>query len=1140
MNSREDSEHKTTGNTVSTDAAPLIPHIPEHEVLRRIGQGSYGTVWLALNRLGTSRAVKVVVWDEQDPDRLAEREYEGIKNFEPISRSHDGLVDVLQVGRDEQAGFFYYVMELGDDRKDGPPGGVPNPETYVPKTLADELARRGRLPANECVALGLRLSEAIDHLHRHELVHRDIKPSNIIFVRGTPKLADIGLVRTLKEARTYVGTTGFIPPEGPGTFQADVYSLGKVLYELSTGLDRQEFPELPRALNTWPDAEECLELNEIIIKACQPERAERYATAHDLHADLFALSKGKSIKRLHWLEQRLAKAKRLGIGAAVAGCVALAVGVAVNREIQHAAEMRQREIGGMIADGIHDVDAGDFLSSLPAFAAAWQLEPGLHDPAHRLRLGTVLDACPKLTHLWVMDEAANDVEFSPDGTRVLISMQRRGARICNLASGQPVGPPFGAGPGLETASFSHDGTWIVTAGWDKTATIWNAQTRERIRQLPHPARVKNAHFSPDDRWVVTACNNHLAYLWNAHTGTLARELRKHTDLILYAAFSHDGRRIVTCSIDHTALIWDATTGNLAAPPLRHPNWVYGAAFSPDDRFIVTASYDRNARIWEVESGEELPPPLKHDDGITSVDYSPDGRWIVTSSFDKTVRVWDTYSRQPVRGHPMLKHSGGVIHAAFDPDSHRIVSACADGTVRVWDLAGCATARREIHPASISPSGQLLTWQSNTVQILEVNTGITFQPTLDLPQPVQTTSLSRNGSYILARYSIASGMNGASNLVQVGNVRTGEKLSPPIPIAAAGTGVLLSEDGQHVAVYSDQTAQLYDARTGQPSLPPIHTAAAISNAVFSPDSHILLTVCGRSVQLWEVDSGALHCPALLHSKEVWCVQFRPDGQQVVTGTQDNGLNKCVAQVWDTRNGQSVGPPLPHKDGVLYVAFSDDGRRLVTTGEDFTAMVWDADTKQPITMPLQHKSKVYGAAFSENGQWLVTVCGHQTARIWDIATSRPITPPVPIGFLALRVQFAGDDRYLLTANNHGGAAILKLPFAHETADELGQLADLETGITLATSNEANAPGGRVSLHQRWESLRVRCPDAFVVSPTELATWHENQVHACMDHQQWNAALFHLDRLQNTSSGNAEQAQHLAHLRQEILELQKRHLE
>src|SRR5438046_7926259 len=116
-----------------------------------------------------------------------------------------------------------------------------------------ELQLRGALPVAECVQIALSLTRALEHLHAHGLVHRDVKPSNIIFVNGVPKLADIGLVTSVDATRSFVGTEGYLAPEGPGTAQADLYSLGKVLYEISTGLSRREFPALPDDIATVAD-----------------------------------------------------------------------------------------------------------------------------------------------------------------------------------------------------------------------------------------------------------------------------------------------------------------------------------------------------------------------------------------------------------------------------------------------------------------------------------------------------------------------------------------------------------------------------------------------------------------------------------------------------------------------------------------------------------------------------------------------------------------------------------------------------------------------------------------------------------------------------------------------------------------------
>src|SRR5262245_35163841 len=91
------------------------PLVPDHELLRMIGKGSYGEVWLARNTLGTFRAVKIVHAKTFEQKRPFDREFNGVQKFEPVSRLHDGLMDVLQVGRNDAAGYFYCVMELADD-----------------------------------------------------------------------------------------------------------------------------------------------------------------------------------------------------------------------------------------------------------------------------------------------------------------------------------------------------------------------------------------------------------------------------------------------------------------------------------------------------------------------------------------------------------------------------------------------------------------------------------------------------------------------------------------------------------------------------------------------------------------------------------------------------------------------------------------------------------------------------------------------------------------------------------------------------------------------------------------------------------------------------------------------------------------
>jgi hypothetical protein len=177
------------GERLSPDEAPsslpvrLPPRVSDHELLRLIGRGAYGEVWLGRSILGEYRAIKVVYRRSFEDDRPYEREFSGIQKFESISRSHDSQLDILHVGRNGQEGYFYYVMELADDasetRSPNSEVRVPNPkveeprgsesqpeagpgirapnfgcwssDSYVARTLKQDLRTRGSLPVSECV-----------------------------------------------------------------------------------------------------------------------------------------------------------------------------------------------------------------------------------------------------------------------------------------------------------------------------------------------------------------------------------------------------------------------------------------------------------------------------------------------------------------------------------------------------------------------------------------------------------------------------------------------------------------------------------------------------------------------------------------------------------------------------------------------------------------------------------------------------------------------------------------------------------------------------------------------------------------------------------------------------------------------------
>src|SRR6266852_5407987 len=102
-------EKRSMADIANSDALQHLPEVPDHKMLRRIGGGSYGEVWLARNVMGTCREVKVVVRKRFHFESPYEREFTGVRKTEPISRSHEGLVALLPIAPHHSAGSFSYA-----------------------------------------------------------------------------------------------------------------------------------------------------------------------------------------------------------------------------------------------------------------------------------------------------------------------------------------------------------------------------------------------------------------------------------------------------------------------------------------------------------------------------------------------------------------------------------------------------------------------------------------------------------------------------------------------------------------------------------------------------------------------------------------------------------------------------------------------------------------------------------------------------------------------------------------------------------------------------------------------------------------------------------------------------------------------
>ncbi len=188
---------------------------------------------------------------------------------------------------------------------------------------------------------------------------------------------------------------------------------------------------------------------------------------------------------------------------------------------------------------------------------------------------------------------------------------------------------------------------------------------------------------------------------------------------------------------------------------------------------------------------------------------------------------------------------------------------------------------------------------------------------------------------------------------------------------------------------------------------------VKSAEFSPNGQRILTTTedGR-VKLWN-RYGKEIITLKGHQNRIWKSQFSPDSQKIVTASFDR-----TAKLWDL-SGKEIATLKGHRDEVLSAQFSPDSQKIVTASLDGTAKLWDLSGKEIATLK-GHKSQVYSAQFSPNNQRIVTTSEDRTAKIWDrdgkeIATLKGHRDLVGMS------EFSPDCQNIVTASKDGTAKL-----------------------------------------------------------------------------------------------------------------------
>jgi eukaryotic-like serine/threonine-protein kinase len=585
------------------------PPIPGYEMIRELGRGGMGVVYLVRQKsLNRTAALKMLLAGGHAGDEQCARFH---TEAEALARlRHPNIALIYEVGESE--GRPYLVMEYVN-------GG----------SLASRLAG-APWPIREAAFLVETLAQAIHQAHDRGIVHRDLTPGNVLLAlegealpdsgkngsardtpsleRCIPKITDFGLAKLYLaegEARTQsgviMGTPSYMAPEqAEGRSRevspaADIYALGAILYEMLTG--RPPFraetaletllqvhgmePVPPSRLRPKLPAD----LETICLKCLHKDASKRYGSALALSDDLRRFLAGEPIRarRVSGAERAWRWCRRNpALASLMAAVAALLIAATVGAMVAAVQYRLKAQVEALAKEDLEtkqeELETTLYFQRI-ALAHRELLENNL------LKAEELLDQCPDNRRAWEWyylkrlchaepvtirgqrGGVEETVAFSPDGRR-LASLSREG--IVNIYdatrwSEQPLFNFRAHKISLRgNLAFSHDGKQLVVPGNDYAVNIWDVTTTDKPPSAPqlslhgHTAQVWGVAYSPDGRWVASGGEDNAVKLWNAQTGDPVRTFRGHTSVVSRVAFSPDGRRLASASFDKTVKVWDLT------------------------------------------------------------------------------------------------------------------------------------------------------------------------------------------------------------------------------------------------------------------------------------------------------------------------------------------------------------------------------------------------------------------------------------------------------------------------------------------------------------------------------------------------------------------------------------------------------